>query len=54
MRAGQSNLGNRLGSLAKLRLGGALKGQLTETGYDEQFFDTAMEHLVAGVTNEPK
>ena len=54
LRAKQFNLGSRLGILARIRLESALKWQLKEMGYDEKFIDTAMEHLVASVTNEPK
>jgi hypothetical protein len=54
LRARQFNLESRLGILARIRLGSALKWQLKEMGYDEKFIDTAMEHLAASVTNEPK
>ena len=54
LRARQFNLESRLGALARIRLGSALKWQLKEMGYDEKFIDTAMEHLVASVTREPK
>jgi len=54
LRARQFNLESRLGVLARIRLGSALKWQLKEMGYDEKFIDTAMAHLVASVTNEPK
>ena len=53
-RARQFNPESRLGVLARIRLARALKWQLKEMGYDEKFIDTAMEHLVASVTNEPK
>ena len=54
LRARQFNLESPLGVLAKIRLASALKWQLKSMGYDEKFIDTAMEHLVASVTNEPK
>ena len=54
LRARQFNLESRLGVLARSRLGSALKWQLKEMGYDEKFIDTAMEHLVPSVKNEPK
>jgi hypothetical protein len=54
LRAGQFKLEGWFGILARIRLGSALKRQLMELGYDEQFIDTAMEHLVASVKNEPK
>lgn len=54
LRARQFNLDSRLGVLARIRLAGALKWQLKEMGYDEKFIDTAMEHLVASITHEPK
>lgn len=54
LRARQFNLESRLGALARFRLGSALKWQLKEMGYDENFIDTAMEHLVASVVHEQK
>ena len=54
LRARQFNLESRLGALARIRLGSALKWQLKEMGYDEKFIDTAMEHLVASVAHEPQ
>jgi len=54
LRARHLNLGGWLGILARIRLASALKWQLKEMGYDEKFIDTAMEHLVASVTNNPK
>ena len=54
LRATQFNLESRLGALAKIRLGSALKWQLKSMGYDEKFIDIVMEHLVASVTHEPK
>jgi len=54
LRATQFNLESRLGALAKIRLGSALKWQLKSMGYDEKFIDTAMEHLVASITHEPQ
>ena len=54
LRARQFNMGSRLGVLARIRLAGALKWQLKEMGYDEKFIDTAMEHLIASITNEPR
>ena len=53
-RAREFSQENRLGIFGRIRLGSALKWRLKEMGYDEQFIDTAMEHLVASVTNEPK
>ncbi len=54
LRATQFNLESRLGALARIRLGGALKWQLKAMGYDEKFIDTAIEHLVASITHEPQ
>ena len=54
VRARQFDLETRLGVLARIRLSSTLKWQLKEMGYDEKFIDTAMEHLVASVTNDPK
>ena len=54
LRARQFNLGSRLGVLARIRLAGGLKWQLKEMGYDEKFIDTAMEYLIASVTNDRK
>lgn len=50
----QFNLSGWLGILARIRLASALKWQLKKMGYDEKFIDTAMAHLVASVTNEPR
>ena len=54
LRARQFNLESRLGVLARIRLARALKWQLKEMGYDEQFIDTVMAQLAASVTHEPK
>ncbi len=54
LRARQFNMESRLGVLARIRLASALKWQLKEMGYDEKFIDTAMKHLVASITHEPK
>ena len=54
LRARQFNLGGWLGILARIRLVSALKWRLKEMGYDERFIDTAMEHLIESVTNEPR
>jgi hypothetical protein len=54
LRASQFNLESRLGALARIRLGSALRWQLKEMGYDDNFIDTAMEYLVASVGHEPK
>ena len=54
LRARQFNLEGWLGALARIRLASTLKWQLKEMGYDEKFIDTAMEHLVACVTHEPR
>lgn len=54
LRARQFNVESRLGFLARIRLGSALKWQLKEMGYDEKFIDTAMGHLVASIARESK
>ncbi len=53
-RAREFSQENRLGIFGRIRLGSALKWRLKEMGYNEEFIDTAMEHLVASVTHEPR
>lgn len=43
----------RLGVIAQIKLGRALKWQLRELGYDEDFIDMAAEYLAASVAREP-
>lgn len=51
-RARQISKENQLGSLARFRMGSALKWHLKEMGYDEKFIEIAAEHLVASFTRK--
>lgn len=43
---------NRLGAVAKARLGNAFKWELKELGYSERFVDVATEGLIVYVTRK--
>lgn len=45
--------GQRLGVVGQIRLGRALKWQLRELGYNENFVDMAGRYLAAGVQSRP-
>jgi hypothetical protein len=53
LQARQFSQEHRLGVLGQIRLGSALKWQLKEMGYDEEFIGTATEYLLASITREP-
>ena len=53
LQARQFSQEHRLGVIGQIRLGGALKWQLKEMGYDEEFIDMAAELLAASVAREP-
>lgn len=46
-RARQISQEDQLGSLARIRMGSALRWHLKEIGYDEKFIEIAAEHLAA-------